>query len=206
MTIVFCRAAPVCQVLERKARFQNGRCLPLLCLPAAWRVARSRQRNTPLRGLLPDPRPLGEKTAGGEDRRHRRRVVQASRPAGYQRTGLRCRITRGGALGLPQIPGLSRRCPHGCQSRRRRRHYRRNLRTDRRSVLWGRSNPGQMARKPDDDGRDHVNGRQPLRQLVPVQDAVGFHYGRRLIRNPPLRSQMAAQLNPLRIDPNHPVT
>ena len=58
-------------------------------------------------------------------------------------------------------------------------------------------------RQPDDDGRDHVNGRRPLRPRAPVHDTVGFRYSRKRVRNPPLRIDL---VRPIRIDLNHPVT
>ena len=153
----------------------------------------------PVEGLW-EKRPLAGKIAAIADGSFKHRD-----PPDIKGTGCG-RLIGGSPLGFQQVPKLSRRRPPGRQPRRRCRHYRRNLRTDRRSSLRSRCNTGRMARTANDDGRDHLNGRQPLRPRPAVQDELGFRYGRRLIRNPPLRYQMAAQLNPLRIDPNHPVT
>ena len=70
-------------------------------------VAWHRQKEAPVRTLLPGGRSLGKKPLGGKDCRRRRRVVQASRTASNQRNGLRCGIDGGGSLGLSQVRGLS---------------------------------------------------------------------------------------------------
>ena len=82
-------------------------------------------------------RSLGKKSAGREDCRSRRRVIQASRAAGNQRNGLRREIVGGRALGIPQVQRLPRWRSSRRQPWRRRRHDRRNLRTDCWRVLRG---------------------------------------------------------------------
>ena len=93
-------------------------------------------RYCPVEGLW-ETSPLSEKIAAvGEDRRRRRRIVQAPRASGNQGNGLRRRIAGGGPVGVPQVQRVPRRRPARGQSRRRRGHNRRDLRPDRGRVLW----------------------------------------------------------------------
>ena len=118
----------------------SGRCLPLLRWTAYCCFEWGGQRNAPFLLVFTTARSLGKKSFGGEGRRGSNRILQASRTTRNQGNRLRCRINGGGALGVPQVPELPRRCPSCRQPRRRRRHHCCNLWTDRWGPLWSRGN------------------------------------------------------------------